>query len=87
MAKDSKGKAKAESRKWAQSQAENVAEYADKRSSRGARLTLLGAKEANKNPPPYPLRKEGEIRQNPQKKRAQSYGEAIAQRRFEVCNL
>ena len=52
MAKDSKGKAKAKSRKWAQSQAENVAEYADKRSSRGARLTLLGAKEANKSPPP-----------------------------------
>ena len=24
---------------------------------------------------------------NPQKKRAQSYGEAIAQRRFEDCNL
>ena len=52
MAKDSKGKAKAESRKWAQSQAENVAEYADKRSLRGVRLTLLGAKEANKSPPP-----------------------------------
>ena len=52
MAKDSKGKAKAKSRKWAQSQAENVAEYADKRSSRGVRLTLLGAKEANKSPPP-----------------------------------
>ena len=38
------------------------------------------------NPPPYPLRKGGGIRQNPQKKRAQSYGEAIAQPRFEDCN-
>ena len=35
--------------------------------------------------PLTPLRKGGG--QNPQKKRAQSYGEAIAQRRFGFCHL